>query len=189
MDCCDHSPDAKKCMRKEDKKIFKLPRKFSKNQCNTKIKGFSMRSSCAPYIYCEKKNSKTKYNSKQKKIISKDKKSFFFNPDNPKSSFDVYIDKNPNDTIPIKYKTLQDVKSTINKLEKLYKKKLYSHKRIWQVGMIMRVRLGIILKHKEKFSKAKMVKERYELSDRYFNFLSKRTKKKDIDRYKMVFKV
>ena len=193
MDCCSHSPDAKECIRKKDNKIFKLPRKFSKDQCDTKIKGFSMKSSCAPYIYCKNKNTKTKYTSN--KIISKDKKSqktkktFFFNPDNPKNSFDVYIDKNPNDTIPIKYKTVQDVKNTIKKLEKLYKKKLYSHKRIWQVGMIMRVRLGIILKHKEKFSKAKMVKQRYELSDRYFKFLGERTKKKDADRYKMVFKI
>jgi hypothetical protein len=27
------------------------------------------------------------------------KKQFFFNPNNPKKSFDVYIDKRPNDTI------------------------------------------------------------------------------------------
>ena len=44
------------------------------------------------------------------------KKEFLFNPDNPKKSFDVYIDKNPKDTIPIKYKTLDDVKNTIKKL-------------------------------------------------------------------------
>ena len=30
-----------------------------------------------------------------------------------KRSFDVYIDKNPNDTINIKYKTIDDVKNTI----------------------------------------------------------------------------
>ena len=45
---------------------------------------------------------------------------FLFNPENPKS-FDVYINKNPDDTIPIKYKTLDDVKQTIEKLEKLLK--------------------------------------------------------------------
>ena len=33
-------------------------------------------------------------------------KDFLFNPKNPKKRFDVYIDKNPKDTIPIKYKTL-----------------------------------------------------------------------------------
>ena len=37
-------------------------------------------------------------------------KQFLFNPDNPKKSFDVYIDKNPNDTIHIKYTTVDDVK-------------------------------------------------------------------------------
>ena len=46
---------------------------------------------------------------KTKKKISfnnKTKKRFLYNPNNPKKSFDVYIDKNPNDTINIKYKTL-----------------------------------------------------------------------------------
>ena len=68
------------------------------------------------------------------------KKRFLYNPNNPKKSFDVYIDKNPNDTIPIKYTTVKDVEETIKKLERLYKTKKYPHKRIWQVGMIMKVR-------------------------------------------------
>ena len=72
------------------------------------------------------------------------KKHFLFNPKNPKKSFNVYIDKNPKDTIHIKYTTLQDVQNTINKLEKLYKNKKYTHKRIWQVGMIMYVRLKVL---------------------------------------------
>ena len=58
--------------------------------------------------------------NKTKKII---KKQFLYNPNNPKKSFDVYIDKNPKDTIHIKYTTLDDVKNTINKLETLYKNK------------------------------------------------------------------
>ena len=37
---------------------------------------------------------------------NKTKKQFLSNPNNPKS-FDVYIDKNPNDTIPIKYTTVR----------------------------------------------------------------------------------
>ena len=45
--------------------------------------------------------------NKTKKII---KKQFLFNPNNPNKSFDVYIDKNPKDTIHIKYTTLDDVK-------------------------------------------------------------------------------
>ena len=36
---------------------------------------------------------------KTKKYKNKTKKQFLYNPDNPKKSFDVYIDKNPNDTI------------------------------------------------------------------------------------------
>ena len=62
------------------------------------------------------------------KTKSKTKK-FLYNPNNPKKSFDVYIDKNPNDTIPIKYTTTEDVQNTIDKLERLYKNKKYPHKR------------------------------------------------------------
>ena len=90
---------------------------------------------------------KTRKKSKKSK---KSKKEFLYNPNNPKKSFDVYIDKNPSDTIHIKYTTLEDVKNTIKKLERLYKTKKYSHKRIWQVGMIMKVRLEAMKKHKMK---------------------------------------
>ena len=45
---------------------------------------------------------------------------------------------------PIKYKTTEDVKHTIEKLERLYKTGKYQHKRIWQVGMIMYVRLKVL---------------------------------------------
>ena len=41
------------------------------------------------------------------------KKQFLFNPKHPKKSFDVYIDKNPKDTIPIKYKTLQEAEQQL----------------------------------------------------------------------------
>jgi hypothetical protein len=117
---------------------------------------------------------------KQKKWSNntKTKKRFLYNPNNPKKSFDVYIDKNPKDTIHIKYTTTQDVKNTINKLEKLYKDKKYTHKRIWQVAMIMKVRLEV-LKNKKP--------EQYNLSKKYFDFLSKRTQLDDKIRYKTIF--
>ena len=35
-------------------------------------------------------------------------------------SYDLYSDANPKDTIRIKYKTINDVKATIKKLEKIY---------------------------------------------------------------------
>lgn len=122
---------------------------------------------------------KTRKNHNQIKK-NKTKKQFLYNPDDPKKSFDVYIDKNPNDTIPIKYKTLDDVKNTIKKLEKLYKSKKYTHKRIWQVGMIMKVRLGV-LKDKKP--------QEYKLSERYFKFLGERTKLNNDERYKFNFKI
>lgn len=132
-------------------------------------------------------NTSKKYKkNKQKKTR---KMRFLFNPDDPKKSFDVYIDKDPSDTIPIKYTSLDDVKNTILKLEKLYKKKQYTHKRIWQVGMIMKVRLSVIYKYKNKiYRNAKQIKERYELANKYFIFLGSRSQEKDEEkRLKMKF--
>lgn len=276
VNCCNHTPKHKKCIRK-DKKTFKLPRKFDKKQCLTqKIRGFTMRSSCAPYKYCKQKggrkkktvklprlrpltiykkkhkyklkdpfkkrilalnegvNYEFKNNKKTKKQAAISKKGrlnilriyrrnnnipeckritrdmryldskyklgetkqicktqkgrqkggqtnkFFFHPNNPDKSFDVYIDKDPSDTIPIKYKTLQDVKQTIQRLERLYKQGAYPHKRIWQVGMILKVRLRVL----------KDIKPReYKLAEKYYKHLKKRTKIKGTkNRQKLKFK-
>jgi hypothetical protein len=121
-----------------------------------------------------------KHNTKKinKNYKNKTKKRFLFNPTNPKKSFDVYIDKNPKDTIHIKYTTIEDVRNTIDKLEKLYKNKEYSHKRIWQVGMIMKVRLKVLQSKKPMH---------YALANNYFNFLGKRTKLNQKDRYNVSF--
>jgi hypothetical protein len=121
------------------------------------------------------------YNTKKKNknLKNKTKKNYLFNPENPKKSFDVYIDKNPLDTINIKYTTLEDVKNTIDKLEKLYKNKKYTHKRIWQVGMIMYVRLKVLRNTKPK---------QYALAKKYFIFLGKRTQLQDKSRYKISFR-
>ena len=159
MNCCkDNSKN--ECTR-ADGKVFKLPRRFSRKKCiQGPVRGFTMRSSCAPFKFCKKSK----------------KKQFLFNPNNPKKSFDVYINKNPSNTIPIKYTTVDDVKRTIKKLEKLYKSGAYPHKRIWQVGMIMKVRLEAMLKHKKtKYPNAKKVKQRFELANKYYKFLGKRT--------------
>ena len=170
VDCCKHSKKHKKCTRKKDKKTFKLPRKFSKKSCfKGTIKGYSKKSSCTPYKYCRsvKKGGFIKKKTK--------KKQFLYNPDDPKKSFDVYIDKNPKDTIPIKYKEVKDVKNTIKKLERLYKQGKYPHKRIWQVGMIMKVRLEVLKKKKSK---------QFQLANRYFKHLGKRSKIKNKDKKK-----
>jgi hypothetical protein len=128
-------------------------------------------------VYEIKKNKKNiyYYRNKNKKVFiikpkdySKKYSKYRYNKGSKSKSFDVYLDKNPKDTIPIKYKTLSDVKSTIRKLERLYKSGKYTHKRIWQVGMIMYVRLRA-MKGKQK-QKA--------LAKRYYKFLGKRTKQK-----------
>ena len=100
----------------------------------------------------------------------------------------MYIDKDPSDTIPIKYTTVKDVEDTIKKLERLYKQGKYPHKRIWQVGMIMKVRLEAMKKHKKtKYPNAKNVTKRYNLSNKYFKFLGKRSKTQKNKRKKMIF--
>ena len=110
-------------------------------------------------------------------------KQFLFNPNDPKKSFDVYIDKNKNDTIPMQYSTLKEVKDYIKRLEKIYKSGEKDHSRISKNAMILRVRLRII---NEKTGKAK---DRLNLATRYSNFLKERTKlKNDKDRKKSKFK-
>ena len=104
---------------------------------------------------------------------TKKKKDLFF------EKYDLYSDANPSDTIRIKYATLQDVKDTIDKLERLYKTNKYKHARIVQVSNVMTQRLRVINKNDK----------RYKLSLKYFNFLKKRTKLKDEEaRRKLIFK-
>ena len=122
---------------------------------------------------------------KKSKKSKKMKQQYFFNPNNPKLSFDVYINKNPSDTISIKYTTLEDVSNTIKKLERLFKKQEYTHKRIWQVAMIMKVRLDVIKKNSPHI---KNINSRVKLATKYYNFLKKRTQEKTFeDRKKLKF--
>ena len=46
--CNKAGPKNKKCVRTSNKKVFSLPRKFSKLACRF-IRGFTMRASCAPW--------------------------------------------------------------------------------------------------------------------------------------------
>lgn len=95
-------------------------------------------------------------------------------------NYDLYSDATPNDTIRIKYTTINDVKNTIKKLEKLYKTNKYPHTRISKVVNVMTQRLRVI-NQRDK---------RYLLSKKYFEFLKKRTKEKDHKkRKKMIFKM
>jgi len=120
-----------------------------------------------------KKRSSTKPSKRTQK-----RPRFFFHPNEPSRSFDVYINKDPSNTIPIRYKTVEDVQQTIQKLERLYKNKQYPHQRIWQVGMIMKVRLEV-LRHKKP--------KEYALANRYFHFLGDRTNLSEKERYHATF--
>ena len=56
--------------------------------------------------------------------------------------------------------------------------------------MILKVRLEAMLKHKDKYSKAKAIKPRFIIANRYFHFLKNRTKKRSLkSRKKLKFKV
>ena len=157
-------------------------RKKRSNKCDNP-KGFTMKQFCKNKKTKSKKgqrNNEGKVSSpKRSRTPGPGKKEYLYNKNNPKKSFDVYIDKNPKDTIPISYKTTEDVKKTIRKLERLYKKGEYPHKRIKQVAMIMMVRLNAMGgKTAEK-----------NLARRYHSFLGERTKAKDKEiRKKMIFK-
>ena len=164
------------------------------NCCNTIKKGKCIRKNGKIYNikskYTRKKCKKQNYKSKYCKPFKNcKKKEFLYNPNKPNESYDVYIDKDPSDTIPIKYTTVNDVKNTIKNLEKLYKTDKYTHKRIWQVGMIMKVRLGAMLKHnKTLYKNAKNVKSRYNLANKYFLFLRKRTQTDENNRKLLTFR-
>ena len=157
------------------KRRNKLPKRLKERCKKLRIRITKVRN--GKRIYKTKKKKKTK-----KKVKKKVKRRFLYNPNNPKKSFDVYIDKNPKDTIPIKYTTVKDVRNTIRKLERLYKTNKYPHTRIWKVGMILKVRLEAIVKNTGK------KKEHFRHAKNYFHFLGQRTKKKGDARKKMVFK-
>ena len=142
-------------------------------------KGFTMKQFCKNLKTKSKKGERSNKLSSPKRKTSPKKRDFLFNKDNPKKSFDVYIDKNPSDTIPIAYKTEADVKKTIRKLERLYKSGERPHKRIKQVAMIMMVRLNAMEgKGPEK-----------KLARKYHSFLGERTREKNQEkRKKMSFK-
>ena len=102
------------------------------------------------------------------------KKNLFF------QNYDLYSDANPKDTVRIKYDTLENVKNTIDKLEKLYKSNRRPHNRIVQIANVMTQRLRVINPNDERTL----------LSKTYFDFLKNRTKiKGDIDRKKFKFKM
>ena len=95
-------------------------------------------------------------------------------------NYDLYSDANPKDTIRIKYKTITDVKQTIRKLERIYKKGIRKHNRISQITNVLKQRLRVI-NEKDK---------RFKLVEKYFNFLKKRTKIKGFnERKKLTFKM
>ena len=72
MDCCKHNKSAKKCIRKSDKKMFSLPRRFTRKRCKKGVKGFTMKASCAPYKDCKKGGSgKSKKTEPKPSILSK----------------------------------------------------------------------------------------------------------------------
>ena len=73
--CCQANQKTKKCVR-EDGKEFTFPRRFSKEQCLTQpIRGYSMTSSCAPFINCSRKlKKKSQKSNKKRKIKQSNKK-------------------------------------------------------------------------------------------------------------------
>jgi len=108
------------------------------------------------------------------KTIKKKKKDIFF-----KSGYDLFSDKNPQDSIRIQYSNMEKIRDTIKKLESLYKNNKYNHTRIIQVANVMNQRVKV--QYGENTNK-------YKLTNKYFNFLKKRTLlKTDSERKKLSF--
>lgn len=65
--CCTHNARHTMCIRK-DNKTFSLPRRFSRKKCiKGPVRGFTMRSSCAPYKYCKTVKRKRKHKRKRRR--------------------------------------------------------------------------------------------------------------------------
>ena len=116
---------------------------------------------------------------RRKSNKTKKKKKTYF------KKYDLYSDANPKDTVRIRYKTKEDVRDTISKLNKLYKRNKITHARNVQIANVMTQRLRVI-----KQKNSKLDNGRYEISKRYFEKLKKRTKddktrKKKKKSYKM----
>ena len=90
----------------------------------------------------------------------KAKKDLFF------EKYDLYSDANPNDTIRVKYDTVDNLKKTIRKLERLFKQDKYTHARIVQVANVIKQRLRVIVNNTGKGIR------RYNLIEDYFDFLT-----------------
>ena len=107
----------------------------------------------------------------QNKTATKKKKDIYF-----KSGYDLYSDKNPKDTVRMKYKTLQDIKETIKHTEQLYKEGKITHARNFQIYNVMVQRLRVI---KEKYGNNEKlnIDARYELAKKHLEKIKKRSKK------------
>ena len=117
------------------------------------------------------------------KTKTKPKKELFF-----KSGYDLYSDKNPLDTVRVTYKTIQDLKKTISKIETLYKTNKITHSRTVQIANIILQRIRVILKNNKK-GDIKEIKKRLNLISSYFEFLKSRTPLKEDKRKKLKFNI
>ena len=55
ISCCKATARHRRCKRTRDGKVFRLPRRFTLKRCRKGVRGFTMRSSCAPYAGCMQK--------------------------------------------------------------------------------------------------------------------------------------
>lgn len=92
-----------------------------------------------------------------------------------KSGYDLYSDKNPKDTVPIKYRTIKDVRDTIQMLKKHHASGKYSHARIVQIVNVMTQRLRV----------QAPTTTRYKLAKSYFEQLKRHTARSEMSPLKM----
>lgn len=82
----------------------------------------------------------------------------------PEQHSDLYTNEDPSNTIPIRFKTIQDVKNTIKRLERLRISKKYTRHRISKVAHV--------LEQRTRFMKGK--KNHNEIAKEYIRYLAHR---------------
>lgn len=132
-----------------------------KNYKNGKSIGFTFVSSLKAMGLIPRKNGKMMKSIKYLECSGKRVPRSY--SDNVKIHSNLYTNENPKNTIPIKFKTVQNTIDTIEKLKKYLKSKKYPYRRIIQVAQV--------LEQRTRFMKGKNIQN--ELSKKFISKLKK----------------
>ena len=127
--------------------VSQIRQKLKDHKAGKKI-GFTYVSSLKALGLIPRANGQKKVSPKYLKCMGKRVPKKIGGP-RPEQHSNLYTNENPSDTIPIRFRTIQDVKNTIKRLERLRKSKKYTRARISQVAHVLEQRTRF-MKGKEK---------------------------------------